>query len=394
MALEIVNVLPIVSARAGGPPAFVGPLALELQRRGHRVLTLTTDLALPPGARGQRPAHAAEILPSMAAAGYSAFATRRPRRLLYSPALAAEAKAAVRAADVVHIHSLWLYPQYAAYRAAVHHHVPYVVSPHGALDPALAARGRLRKQATSALWQRRMFERATLIHVTTGAEAELIPDVAPNVPRAVVPLGVDLSEQTACPDPAAFRRNYLDGYQGLVVLFLGRLTFKKGIDLLIRAFTDARPEIDCRLVVAGPDDERLAPSLHALAERGGVGGDVVFTGPLFGEARAAAFAAADVFALTSHTENFGVAVIEAVAAGCPALISSAVNLAPEMGAAGAAVVVELNEGSITAGLRRALGDPGLRDRLRVAGREFARRYELGAVAGELERMYERVAGRS
>lgn len=386
--LEIINVLPLVTMRAGGPPVFVGPTAIELQARGHTVRTLTTDLALSPGAPGQRAARPEEIHPAIAASGYAAYPTRSPRRLLYSPELAAAANAAAATADVVHVHSLWLHPQFAGYRAAVRRGRPLIVSPHGALDPALASRGRARKWMTNTVWQRQMLERATLIHITTDAEGDLIRDVAPHVPRFVVPLGIDLEDSE--PPPQArehFRRSHLGGYDGPVVLFLGRITFKKGIDLLIEAVAQVCMKIDCRLVVAGPDDEELTPSLQTIAERCGIADRVTFVGPVFGEQRSAAFAAADAFALSSHTENFGVAVIEAMAAGCPVVVSRAVNLATEMTAADAGIVVDLTRESVADGLRSVLASSSLRDRMSRAGRDFAMRYELGTVADRLEMMY-------
>ena len=103
--------------------------------------------------------------------------------------------------DVVHIHSLYLAPQRDAGKAGVRSGVPYVVSPHGALDPWLRRRGRLRKAVAGFLWQNRMLRRAAALHFTSDDEAYLARGVAAGVPRKVVPLGVDFDEYQKLPPP-------------------------------------------------------------------------------------------------------------------------------------------------------------------------------------------------
>jgi glycosyltransferase involved in cell wall biosynthesis len=267
----------------------VGGTALELARLGHVMHVISTDLALAPAgiAQMQRRMQAAELHPSLADTEGGVFPARFPRRLAFSPALKRAARRLVPESDVVHIHNLWQFPQYAAYRAALKAGVPYVVSPHGGLDPYLREHGRARKRLTTRLWQQDMFDRAAMIHVTTTAEAEHVADIAPHVPRAIVPCGVYTDEFAVLPSREVFRQNHLGGYDGPVLMFLGRLTYKKGLDLLVRAFAALRREIDCRLAIVGPDDERLTPGLRRLGTELGVGDEVAFTGPLYGEDRQA-----------------------------------------------------------------------------------------------------------
>ncbi len=141
------------------------------------------------------------------------------------------------------------------------------------------------------------------------------------------------------PDGAAFRRERLRGHEGRVVLSLGRITRKKALDVLVLAFaTVARTDPSALLAIVGPDDDGLQPELEALARGAGIDDRVVFPGVVSGAERLGALAAADVFALPSHTENFGVAVVEALAAGVATVVSPAVNIAPELDRGGAAVV--------------------------------------------------------
>lgn len=391
MKPKILHVLPIASRRAGGPPAFVGPATRELGRLGYEVRIVATDLALAPGARAQRALIAGEAHPGLAGCRYELYPTRWPRRLAYSPQLRSALDACVREFDLVHIHSLWLHPQYAAFAAASAAGVPYIVSPHGALDPFLRRRGRLRKAITTTAWQRRMLAQARLLHVTSQGEADLIGDLAPGVPRAVVPLGVDLDEFADLPDRNVFRTDRLGGYDGPVILFLGRLTFKKGIDVLIEAFSRVRRELRSRLVIAGPDDEGLEPALRAVAQRFGVAGDVALVGPVYGRDRLAALACADVWALSSHSENFGVAVVEAMAAGLPVVISPAVNIASEIAAARAGIIAELTPEAFGRELQALLADDNRRVTVARSARAFAAGFQWSAIAPALVSMYERAA---
>jgi glycosyltransferase involved in cell wall biosynthesis len=391
--VKVLSVVVGIAARAGGTAAFVGEGAMELGRLGEMVTILSTDLALAPTGwiQRQRRITAAERHPSLANAGVRVFRAQFPRRLAFSPGLSRAANELAAQSDVVHVHNLWQFPQYAGYRAAVRSDVPYVVSPHGALDPYLRRHGRVRKRLSSLLYQDELLRRAALIHVTTEAEAELIADVAPEVPRAIVPCGTYVEQFRELPARERFRRTHLRGYDGPLVLFLGRLTYKKGLDVLVRAFARARRAQECRLVVAGPDDEGLTPALRAVARTAGAAEEVEFVGPLYGEDRLAALASADVWALSSFAENFGIAVVEAMAAGCPVVISRGVNLAGEVEAAKAGVVSEPTPEAFGDAIFELLSDDARRRRLSATARAFAARYDWSVVAPRLAEMYQQAA---
>ena len=178
-------------------------------------------------------------------------------------------------------------------------------------------------------------------------------------------------------------------------MYLGRLSHKKGLDILIRAFALVRRDVPaCRLAIVGPDDEGLTAELVALARREGVAERVVFTGMLSGVEKLDALAAAGVWALPSHTENFGNAVVEALAAGRATVISPAVNIAPEIAASGAGIVAPLSAEAFGAEIAALLRDDARREALVVRAREFARRYDWSIVGPRLAEMYAQVAGRA
>jgi glycosyltransferase involved in cell wall biosynthesis len=393
--VRILNVVVGASVRTGGATAFAAEAAVATSRAGGEARVFATDLALAPWGwmQRQRSIRPDELHPSLAPTDFELFPTRFPRRLARSPAMVRALRTEVPNCDVVHIHNLWQHPQYAAFRAAREAQVPYIVSPHGSLDPYLRRRGRFRKAVASALWHQAMLEGAALIHVTTSSEMRLISDIAPDVPRVIVPCAVDTAEFGALPPPHEFRERHLAGYSGPLVVFLGRVTEKKGVDVLIKSFAHVLEHQPARLAVVGPDDGGQRPRLERLAENSGIGSQVDFVGGLYGRDRLAALSGADVWALSSHTENFGIAVMEAMAAGCPVAISREVNLAEEVAEANAGLVADAEPRAFAAGMLKLLGDPERRRSLSRAGREFAARYDWSEVTPRLLDMYRMAMGR-
>jgi glycosyltransferase involved in cell wall biosynthesis len=348
-----------------------------------RRVIYATDAAQPAATRPFRRLDPADLPDGSAEVPLRIFPTRPPYELGFSPGLWAALARNVRHADLVTIHSVNLFPQYAAFTTALRAGVPYVVTPHGSLDPWLAGSHAVAKRLTNTLWQNRMLRRAAAIHFTTTEEAELAPAITAAAPHLIVPNGMDTARFGQPRSGEAFRSRYLDGHPGQIVLFLGRVARKKGIDLLIAGFARAAGQRDALLVIAGPDDEALTGELRRVAAAHQVDERVRFVGPVYGEDQLTALAAADVWALTSHTENFGNAVIEAMAAGRAVLVSTEVNLSAQIARAQAGIVTDLSIDAIAGQLRALLEDPGRRAELGVRARGFAARFDWSIIAPEL-----------
>jgi glycosyltransferase involved in cell wall biosynthesis len=393
--MRVLHVIPSLASRTGGPATSVVESSRALQRCGVDVAIFATDMAEAASARTHARVAAGDLPAGARDLDVRLFPARWPYRLAFSPAMYRALRAEVRRYDVVHIHSLFLFPQFAAYCAARGAGVAYVVSPRGALDPYLRRRGRSVKVVAERLWQGAMLTRAAALHLTSGEEARLTADVAPRVPRHVVPNGIRCNDYSELPSGKGFRRRYLGGSDDPVVMYFGRLSHKKGLDILIRAFALVRRDVPaCRLAIVGPDDEGLTLELVALARREGVAERVVFTGMLSGAEKLDALAAAGVWALPSHTENFGNAVVEALAAGRATVISPAVNIAPEIAASDAGIVAPLNAEAFGAEIAALLRDDVRREALGARARAFARRYDWSIVGPRLAEMYAQVARRA
>jgi glycosyltransferase involved in cell wall biosynthesis len=171
-------------------------------------------------------------------------------------------------------------------------------------------------------------------------------------------------------------------------MFLGRLTEKKGIDILIEAFGQVvEAGAEARLVIVGGDNEGIGGSLKELVRKFEIEDRTVFTGPLRGEEKRAALSEADIWVLSSRSEGFPTAALEALAAGCACLLSPAVFIGPEVERAGAGFQCELDPASFAQVMLKLVSDPDLRHRAGDAARSFAKRYDWDVISREWERMY-------
>ncbi len=318
------------------------------------------------------------------------FATTWPSRFFVSPSMARELRRRVREFDLVHVHSLYLFPTLAATHYARRAGVPYIIRPHGTLDPFLRRRHRIRKGIYNLMIERRNLNQAAAIHYTAQDELELARPLGIRAPGVVVPLGVNPEEFASLPSRGTFRRLHPELEGKRLIVFLGRLTPKKGLDLLARAFAlVAKACRDTRLVIAGPDDEGHGRLVRTWLKDAGVYEQTSIVGMLEGEAKRALLADTDVWVLPSYTENFGVAVIEAMACGLPVVITDKVGLHREVSAASAGLVVVCDAQELAAAIRRVLEDPVLPQQLSASAQELVRsQFTWDIAAKKLIRLYE------
>lgn len=299
-------------------------------------------------------------------------------------------KNVIATADVVHIHALWEEIQHQAAVAARELRKPYIFRPCGMLDPWSLAQGKWKKKLYMAWRLRRDLDGAAALHFTADAERDLTEPLKLKAPAIVEPNGVDLSEFETLPAEPLLRRRYpqLEGRK--ILLFLSRLHHKKGLELLLPAFAKLdRPDV--MLVIVGPDSDGYQARLESLAKELGVAERVIFTGMLRGRDRVAALTEADLFCLPSHQENFGIAVVEALAAGTPVVISDQVNIHNEISAAGVGGVVPLDVAALADALRQWLDDDAMRAAAAGRCRPFVwDRYDWNEIARRWIVHYERL----
>jgi glycosyltransferase involved in cell wall biosynthesis len=194
------------------------------------------------------------------------------------------------------------------------------------------------------------------------------------------------------PDPRVFERRWPKAANREVVLFLSRIHPKKRLELLLDAFVELkRRRPAALLVVAGDGEANYVNGLKNQAERLGIADDIVWTGFLVGTDKLAAFSTARMFVLPSHSENFGIAVVEALAAGVPTIISSDVGVARDIEAARAGIVVEQEPARLAQAMEQLLADAGLSRQLSANARKLAaERYSLNAMGASLCQLYQEI----
>ncbi len=294
--------------------------------------------------------------------------------------------------DAVIVHGLWQYHGRAVWQALHGGPVPYFVYPHGMLDPWFRQAYPLKHLKKSLYWalvESRVLRDARAVLFTADEEARLAARTFRpyRVMPSVVGYGVALGHEASAGSAEAFARAWPATQGKRVVLFLGRLHPKKGGDLLIDAFARVlQTEPRLHLVMAGPDDRSgVRAGLEAKAARLGIAEHITFTGMLKGEAKWSALRAAEVFALPSHQENFGIAVVEALAMGVPVLISDKVNIWREIVQHDAGFADSDTLAGTTAVLRRWLAldaDTRLQMRLQAEGC-YQRHFHMVAAARRL-----------
>jgi len=373
--MRILHVVPtyLPAVRYGGPIRSVHGLCRALARAGHEVSVMTTSVD--GDGDSKVPLDKAVDIDGVQVRYFrSAFL----RRLYFSPSLAQALPEAVSSADLVHLHSVFLWPTLAAAAAARDAGVPYVLSPRGMLVRELIERrSTLVKRAWIALFERRNLGRAAAVHLTSELErSELLAlGLAPRE-TITVANGVELGEEPAV------------GARDDTILYLGRINWKKGLDRLIEALRDIPRG---RLVIAGNDEEGLTPRLRAVARAAGVAGRVEFAGYVEGEAKRKLLERAAVFVLPSVSENFGNAALEAMARGCPVVLTKDVGLAEAVKAGSAGVISDGDAASLAVAIRSLVEDSARRATAGAAARTLVReRYGWDRIAAEMASHYERL----
>jgi len=231
--------------------------------------------------------------------------------------------------------------------------VPFVVQPHGSLDPHLRKKNQLAKNVYLATLGRPLLTKAAAMVFTSEYERELAR-YSRRDNEWVVPVGLDARTFASLPRPGTFHTAF-PSIRAPFILFLGRLCAQKGLELLVEGFALIAceyPGLD--LVIAGPDSDGYGAGVRSLVEEAGLAARVHFTGILLNELKLAAMVDAKFLALTSHAENFGIVVTEALACGLPVLMSNGVNIHQDIVNGGAGVAVECSGEGVAAGIRLSL----------------------------------------
>ena len=381
--MRLLHVVPtyLPAVRYGGPIRSVHALCRSLAAAGHDVHVFTTNVD------GAGDSDVPLLRPvDLEGVKVTYFPSRWLRRLYWSPPMGRALSASVGDFDLVHLHAVFLWPILAGARAARAVGVPYVLSPRGMLVPDLIRRkSRWVKEAWISLIERRNLERAAAILTTSSAEAGHVSGFGWSLPPVVtIPHGVDDPAPRGDGPLSEDVSEALKG--GPMVLFLGRISWEKGLDRLVAALPYA-PSV--RAVLAGESAAGYAGSLQAQARQLGVADRLtVVDRHVDGADKEALFAAASVFAMTSLSENFGIASLEAMRRGVPVIATPDVGMSEIVRESGAGRVVEATPTAIGLGLEDVVVDEPARRAMGEAGRAHVlAHYGWPSVAEQVADLY-------
>ena len=389
--MKVLHVIPSVALNQGGPSLAVSFMASGLSKAGVKVDVATTD---DDGVGGHLDVPLNRAIDQNGATFY--YFRRHSRFYKASWSLTGWLSENIHRYDLVHIHALFSYSSCAAAHLAIRKGVPYIIRPLGVLNRwGLENRRKLLKRFSFRLIEQRILRNASAIHYTSNQEKSEAELSGATTTPVVIPLGIDLSDFESLPGPERFYAQFPVASGRRIILFLSRLDRKKGLDLLLPAFAEIHgrhPE--SLLVIAGSGEESFVDRLHQMARQLAIDDNIVWAGFLSGQDKLAAFAAASFFALPSYSENFGLALVEALAAGLPCVVSDQIGIASDVEEFEAGLRVPCEAAALAAAFDRLIVEPRLCEQFSINARRLANnRFSPDAMTSALVSLYNRVLSR-
>lgn len=381
-SMRILHLTNFVGKRSFG----VGPVALNLARGqqalGHHVAIWSCD--------SETEARELEGQNRLQPNTIRTFPIVGPVRLAYSPAMERAIIQHAHEYDVIHEHGIWTAVSRVTHRWRALTDRPTVIAPHGSLDAWALRRSIWKKRLALFFYEGRNLRRVSCLHALSEREAEGFRAYGLQNPIAIIPNGISEEWLDGKGDVCAFRRRFGLPDETRLLFFLGRITPKKGLPMLIRAMSALKSDLEnWKLIIAGVNEFGHQPEVETLVKQFSLDTYVQFIGPLYGQDKRDAFAASDLFVLPSHSEGAPVVVLEALGSGVPVLTTQA-SPWQELASHRCGWWTEISELAIREALREALHTPG--EELRQMGQRgkalIAEKYTLTKIAEQTVLLYE------
>ncbi len=389
--MKVLHVIPSISPALGGPTQVVLNLVKALRECGVDAEIATTNdngsglLDVPLNQRIEYEQVPIWFLPRF---------SPPLKEFIFSTELTRWLWQHIRDYDILDNHYLFSYASTCAGAIARWQGVPYTVRTMGQLAPWALAQSRLKKQAYTFLVERHNLNRAAAIHCTCVGEVEDVRNFGIHAPTLTLPLGVNQPQ-----DGSEAKQKLHDLYQippeRPIILFLSRLHPKKRPDLLLYALSQLAQEYrDFHLILAGSGEQDYLSYLSELVVSLGLASRTSTSGFVTGRDKNLLLQGSDIFVLPSFSENFGIAVAEAMAAGLPVVVTPEVQISPEIMAADAGLVVAGDVAPLADAIAQLLASPEFRQQLGENGKRLAsHRYCWSAIASHLSGIYRSISDR-
>ncbi|HTJ01872.1 MAG TPA: glycosyltransferase [Methylovirgula sp.] len=381
--MKLLHVVPtyLPAVRYGGPIFAVHGLCRALVERGHQVEVYTTSVN---GAEDSDVPIGIPVTIDGVVVRY--FQSKLLRRLFWAPPLAKALDLELSTFSLAHLHSVFLWPTAATAALARRARVPYVLSPRGMLvKDLIERRSRYAKSAWIELFEKRNLQRAAAIHVTSEVEAQELRRFGWSLPPIeVISNGV---EALSASYDGSVSPDVRDAAAGHPLLFLGRLSWKKGLDRLLRALALTW---EPKLAIVGTDDEAITPQLQQMAAELGVAHRVRFLSrTVLGADKEYLYASARAFVLPSYSENFGNTVLEAMQRGLPIITTPEVGASQIVLDAKAGLVTDGDADSLSGAIQNLWSSDTMARTMGEAGRHHVgQHFGWPTIAAEMEALYE------
>ena len=307
--------------------------------------------------------------------------------LTFSPALYQEVKKIVKNYDLVILQGVWNFPLFTTGYLANKHNVPYIIIPHGTLyQETWEMKSKWYKDLLYRVAVKKILKNASRIQFTTIDEKEnVFTYLGLNQEYYIVPNSIDLSKYNNLPIKNEFLKQHPSLIDKKIILFFGRITQKKGLDILIKSLKVLKDKRDdFVLLIAGPDSEGYWSTIKKQIIENNLSNNVLYVGMLEGEDKLRVLIDSDLFILSSYSENFGMSVIEAMAADLPVIISNKVGIHNEVEKEDAGIVTSLDPSKIATVINSLLSDDEKMEYYSQRGKEFVEQYyEINKVNQEL-----------
>ena len=382
--MKVLHVIPSIAKVKGGPTQIILEMVKALRECGVDAEIVTTDdngdqrFDLPLRQRLEYEQVPVWFLPRF---------SPPLRDFIFSPELTGWLWRYLANYDILQTHYLFSFAPTCAAAIARQQKIPYIVTPYGMLTPWALSHQHLKKQIYSTI-ERHNLNQAVAIHCSTPEESQDVRNFQVTTPSFIVPYGVHL------PTPQSQAKQHLRRAYGIpettpIILFFSRLHPKKRPDLLLGALNQlASQNHDFHLLMAGSGDPEYLSYLTNLVSSLGLQSQTSMTGFVTGQKKDLLLQGSDLFVLPSFSENFGIAVAEAMAAGLPVIITPGVQIAPEVADENAGLIVEGEVDAVADAMLKLLDSPELRYKLGENGKRLVRhRYCWSAIAQNLSFVY-------
>lgn len=366
----------------GGPARIIYDHTTEVISRGHEVDILSP---MTPGEKMYPAPEGARLIPCARTTPWSNIYRE------FSMEMYQYLKNHIHEYDVVHMHGIWHFGSLAPF--LIPNNAIKVITIHGLLDKWAIAHSKWKKQLVTALYQKRLLGKADLIQINNTDEEEDVIRYLGYRPKnmVIVPNGMKLSDYVNLPAKGTFRAKHGIGANQKLILFMGRLNIKKGLDLLLPAFRKVHEQLPkAILILAGPDDG-YQPETENFIRDNNLGTRIKLVGMLTDTDKREALADADMFILPSYSEGFSIAVLEAMTSKVPALVSDRVGFGDYIRRYDAAYLTPLNPDGVADGLLKILQDENYaKDIANRAYDMVTENFDIKVVANQLLEEYKKI----